>query len=249
MDPAASASLNTSYVLKDGDSFLIASRLGDVEGGADGLFHNDTRILSRYRLVLGDTAPMLLSSYVTRDNVFFVSHLTNRQLPPLGNDAYTGQGLVYIKRMRFLHADRLYERVVLQNYGSIPAHVPLTFEVDADFCDMFEVRGSTRSRRGESLPTEILEHGQIFRYRGLDSALRSSSVAFSATPTRVAAGTVEFEIQLPAGGRHVTHIEVGGEMALPARDRFRAAAALARSRMRRRARSSARICSDGPLFN
>lgn len=250
MDPAASASLNTSYVLKDGDSFLIANRLGDVEGGADGQFHNDTRILSRYRLLLGDTCPMLLSSYVTRDNVFFVAHLTNRQLPPLGNDASTGQGLVYLKRLRFLHADRLYERLVLLNYDSVAAHVPLRFEVDADFCDMFEVRGSMRSRRGDTLPAELLEHGQIFRYRGLDSALRSSSVSFSAKPMRVNAGTADFQIELPAGGRHVIHIEVGGdEVVQPSRDRFRAAAALARLRMRRRARSSARICSEGPLFN
>src|SRR5262245_49868349 len=145
MDPAASASLNTSYVLKDGDSFLIANRLGDVEGGADGQFHNDTRILSCYRLLLGDSPPMLLSSYVTRDNVFFVAHLTNRQLPPLGVDASTGQGLVYVKRMRFLHGDRLYERVMLHNYGSVPAHAPLVFDVAADFSDMFEVRGEVRS--------------------------------------------------------------------------------------------------------
>jgi glycogen debranching enzyme len=249
MDPAASASLNTSYVLKDGDSFLIANRLGDVEGGADGQFHNDTRVLSCFRLRLGDSAPMLLSSYVTRDNVFFVAHLTNRQLPPLGTNASTGQGLVYIKRMRFLHGDRLYERVALTNYGSIAAHVPLTFEVGADFVDMFEVRGTARTRRGDTLPSELLEHGLIFRYRGLDSTLRSSSVAFSSKPLRFAEGVAEFQIELAPGSRQVVYAEVGEVAALPSRERFRAAAALARSRMRRRARSSARVRSEGPLFN
>ena len=44
------ASLHTSYVLKDGDTFLVADALGDIEGGADGLFHNDTRMLSRFAL-------------------------------------------------------------------------------------------------------------------------------------------------------------------------------------------------------
>src|SRR5262245_52559861 len=144
MDPAASASFNTGYVLKDGDSFLIANRLGDVEGGADGQFHDDTRILSRYRMLLGGTCPVLLSSYVSRDNVFFVAHITNRQLPPLG-DHVTGQGVVYVKRARFLHQDRLFERIALSNYGAAAAHVPLRFELGADFSDMFEVRGSHRS--------------------------------------------------------------------------------------------------------
>ncbi|MBF6023121.1 amylo-alpha-1,6-glucosidase [Lysobacter niastensis] len=249
MDPAASASLNTSYVLKDGDSFLIANRLGDVEGGADGQFHNDTRILSRFRVLLGDSAPMLLSSYVTRDNVFFVAHLTNRQLPPLGNNASFGQGLVYLKRMRFLHGDRLYERLLLANYGTVPAFVPLVLEIEADFSDMFEVRGSKRSRRGDTMPVELFEHGQTFRYRGLDAELRSSSVAFSAAPHQASEHRVEFQVELAAGGREVFYVEVGAEMALPSRERFRSAAALARSRMRRRARSSARLRSSGPLFN
>ena len=84
MDPAAAATLFSSYVLKDGDTFLIANGSGDVVGEGDGQFHNDTRVLSRFRLTLGDTAPALLSSMVSRDNVFFVAHLTNRALPPLG---------------------------------------------------------------------------------------------------------------------------------------------------------------------
>src|SRR5688572_5417192 len=128
MDPSAAASLNTGYVLKEGETFVVANRQGDIEGGADGHFHNDTRMLSRFRLSLGDTSPVLLSSYVTRDNVFFVAHMTNRLLPPLGGTS-TGEGLVYIKRVRFLHEDRMYERFKLLNYGSEPAHVPLCFEV------------------------------------------------------------------------------------------------------------------------
>ncbi|MFC3816295.1 glycogen debranching N-terminal domain-containing protein [Lysobacter sp. GCM10012299] len=248
MDPGAAASLNTGYVLKDGETFVVANRQGDIEGGADGHFHNDTRILSRFRLRLGDTNPVLLSSYVTRDNVFFVAHMTNRLLPPLGGTS-TGEGLVYIKRVRFLHEDRMYERIKLLNYGSMPAHVPLCFDVAADFSDMFEVRGSLRQRRGELLPVEVLERGQVYRYRGLDEQLRTSCVTFSDLPDRHDASEANFVVTLAPGGRRVMFVEVGSEQAPADRSRFRTAAAHARKRMRQRNRRSARVCSEGPLFN
>ena len=37
------------FVLKEGDTFLVADAFGDVTGEGDGLFHNDTRWLSTFR--------------------------------------------------------------------------------------------------------------------------------------------------------------------------------------------------------
>ena len=85
----------TTYVLKDGDSFIVADAAGDIEGGSDGFFHNDTRLLSRFRLRLGDSRPALLSTAVSRDNVMFVAHLTNRPLPPLGGSP-AAQGVIHL---------------------------------------------------------------------------------------------------------------------------------------------------------
>jgi hypothetical protein len=84
MEPIASNTLSSTYVLKDGDCFIVANAAGDIEGGSDGFFHNDTRLLSRFSLRLGESQPALLSAAVSRDNVMFVAHLTNRPLPPLG---------------------------------------------------------------------------------------------------------------------------------------------------------------------
>ena len=39
------------FALKDKDTFLVADAFGDVLGAADGLFHDDTRLLSRLRLL------------------------------------------------------------------------------------------------------------------------------------------------------------------------------------------------------
>ena len=36
------------FTLKDGDNFLLADALGDIQGSDDGLFFSDTRMLSRF---------------------------------------------------------------------------------------------------------------------------------------------------------------------------------------------------------
>ena len=52
------------FALKDGDTFVVADAYGDILGVADGLFHNDTRVLSYYRLLLGNRPPSLLSAAI-----------------------------------------------------------------------------------------------------------------------------------------------------------------------------------------
>ena len=251
MDPAATAALYATQVLKDGDSFLVATGSGDVEAGSTGLFRDDTRLLSLYRLTLGDTVPALLSAAVTEDNVFFVAHMTNRALPPLGGPA-APHGLLHLLRSRFLHEERLYERIACMNYGSQPVAATLRIALDADFVDMFEVRGTVRAARGQLLERAPLESapGVRFGYRGLDALLRTSVVAFSRAPTRVDGDTHEFLLQLAPGEQQELYVEVGVDFqAPPSRVRHRAAAALARRRMRARGRRGARVRSNGPLFD
>ncbi|MGN6513298.1 MAG: amylo-alpha-1,6-glucosidase [Lysobacteraceae bacterium] len=247
-EPAATAASFTTHVLKDGDSFLVANAYGDIEGRSDGLFHDDTRLLSLFRLRIAGVPPELLSSAVTRDNVFFVSHLTNRPLPELGAPA-APSGLVHIVRTRFLCADRLYEHTCCRNYGQHPVRAPLRFEYGADFRDMFEVRGIARAERGEVLVPRV-RHGCVqFAYRGLDGRLRTSSIAFSRAPVRLGTDTAEFELQLPPGGFDELFVEIGlAPDVLPSRQRYRDAAARARRRMRARQRRGARVRGEEPLF-
>src|SRR5688572_30797786 len=165
MEPIAANTLSTSYVLKDGDSFIVADAAGDIDGGNDGFFHNDTRLLSLFRLRLGDSQPALLSATVSQDNVMFVAHLTNRPLPPLGGSA-AAQGVIHIQRERFLRGDRLYERIACVNYGQHVVRLPLRLSFAADFRDMFEVRGSVRAARGELFAAESGAGAVQFRYQG-----------------------------------------------------------------------------------
>ena len=142
VQPAATAASYTTHVLKDGDSFLVANAYGDIEGDSDGLFHDDTRLLSVARLRLAGARPEMLSAAVTRDNVFFVAHLTNQPLPPLGVGALPS-GLLHVVRTRFLSGNRLYERLRFHNFGQQPVRLPLRLEYAADFRD----QGQRHARR------------------------------------------------------------------------------------------------------
>ncbi|MGH7211080.1 MAG: glycogen debranching N-terminal domain-containing protein, partial [Acetobacteraceae bacterium] len=157
--------------LKHADTFLVSDPSGDVLSESEGLFDNDTRILSYFRLSLAGRPPSLLGSAVSRDNVLFTAHLTNRPLPPIGGPP-TPKGVIHIARERLVWERRLYERMHLTNYTDAPRKVPLTIGFGADFRDMFEVRGRERAARGEVLAPVVGDSAVLLRYRGLDGVER-----------------------------------------------------------------------------
>ena len=165
------------YVLKEGDTFVVADAFGDVTGEGDGLFHNDTRWLSTFRLLINGIHPALLSSAVSEDNAFFTANLTNRPLPPLG-EASMPEGVIHIERRRFLWNGRMHERLCLTNYSDIAARLPLQLLFDADFRDMFEVRGQTRNQRGRLDAGQVDPHCVALRYAGLHQVQREGGLSF-----------------------------------------------------------------------
>ena len=67
-------------VLKYGDTFAVFNRYGDIEAFGPsqfGLFHAESRHLSRFTLRLNQQGPLLLSSTVNEDNSFLSVDLTN----------------------------------------------------------------------------------------------------------------------------------------------------------------------------
>ena len=248
-EPAEQRVPDRLFALKDGDTFLVADAYGDILGVADGLFRDDTRLLSHFRLLLGGESPSLLSAAVAQDNVFFTSNGSNRPLTPPGGAA-TPRGVIHIERKRFLWDGRLFERVCCTNYGRDDVMAPLSIEFGVDFHDMFEVRGQRRVRRGQTLPPEMNGRAVTFRYEGLDGVLRTSVISFSEPPGRLTESRADFLFHLAAEGSLEFYLEVGPEAGPPpTRERFRSAAAHARFAMRGRRRHGARLKSSGRLFN
>ncbi len=237
------------YALKDRNTFLVADAFGDVLGSGDGLFHDDTRILSRFQLLLGTQQPSLLSAAIATDNVFFTSHSANQHLPFPGG-AVAPPGVLHIARTRFLWDDRLFEKVSMVNYSRDDVIIPLVFEFDADFKDMFEVRGLTRTRRGLRHPAELDGRSVTIRYTGLDGEDRASFITFSDPPFRLSEHRAEFMYPLAPESHLDLYVEIGMCAGpTPTRERFRSHAARARFSMRERRRHGARLRSSGRLFS
>ncbi|MGE7199362.1 glycogen debranching N-terminal domain-containing protein [Brevundimonas naejangsanensis] len=231
--------LETLMALKDCDTFLVADHWGDVKAGADGLFDKDTRLLSRFVLTVGRARPSRLSSGVTKDNVFFTCHSTNRPLPPMGGRSAPA-GVLHLERRRFIWDRRLFERVRMVNHGVEDILLPLTFEFGADFADIFQVRGSPRARRGEIHPPVIDGRRVTFSYTGLDEVKRTSCLAFSEPPARLSATRAEFMFSLPRGRSLDLFVECGLDACeQPDQERWRWHSILARLAMRRRLRRGA----------
>ena len=214
--------------LKDGDTFLVADTWGDVLGGADGLFSRDTRILSRFRLLIGDKRPSRLSFGLSGDNAAFTMHGANRRLPPMGGRT-TPRGVIHIERKRCLSQGRLFERLRLTNFGLDEVMVPIAYEFAADFHDMFEVRGLRRPARGEPLPARLTGRGVAMDYDGLDGVRRSSVIAFSEPPWRMDRDRADFMFPVAPETRVDLYVEVGpGAEDPPEALRFNEALAAAR---------------------
>ena len=249
LDDAAPREPHRLYALKHGDCFAVADAYGDIRGLGDGFFRDDTRVLSEFRLTVGGRSTSLLGASLSQDNVLFTANLTNlpidsadgRQIP---------QGALHIERVRLLWQERLYERLTLSNYSQEHSTVLVSLRFAADFRDMFEVRGSTRSRRGVVDAAEIGENSIALRYEGLDKIVRTSVISFSQTPDRLEPDRADFLIALSKRSHQTLYIEVGGQVAdAPDRERFRASAAHARFNMRGKRRHGATLHSSGRVFN
>jgi glycogen debranching enzyme len=248
-EPGERRGLLPRFTLKDANTFLLADALGDIQGRDDGMFSNDTRMLSRFELAVAGRRPSLLGAAISHDNTLFTAHLTNRPLPALGEGSIP-QGVIHIERSRFLWESRLYERLRLTNFSDLDAQVPLKLSFAADFADIFEVQGHVREKRGQYLPAEVKSATVRLAYLGRDDVVRSTEIEFSRLPTAISPQEAEFLVELQRGDVAEMFIEIGAEEGnLPSQERFDKALDGLSVSMQNRLQDGASISTSGRLFN
>ena len=185
-------------VLKQGDTFAVFDRHGDIGPlgvGVQGLYHQGTRFLSRLELRLGNDRPMLLSSTVTNDNALLTVDLTNQDVYANGEIMVT-RGTLHFSRTRFLWDGRCYECLRIWNYGLVPLDLLFSFQFEADFADIFEVRGWKRKRKGRRLDAALEGGSIVLAYEGLDGVVRRTLIDCSPPPKHVSGSSAQFETRL-----------------------------------------------------
>src|SRR4051812_11997303 len=194
-----SHAVERTAVLQHDDIFAVFDLRGDIAAfgpGEQGLYHEGTRHLSLFRLRLNDRRPLLLGARVKEENDLFAADLTNPDIPLGDGNHVLMRDTVHLFRARFLWSDTFHERVRLCNYGHTTLQMTLTFDIDADFADIFEVRGTRRDRRGTRLPPVQRERELRLSYRGLDGDTRLTSIEWSAEPAITTSTSARFDYEL-----------------------------------------------------
>ncbi|HEX7950386.1 MAG TPA: glycogen debranching N-terminal domain-containing protein [Candidatus Limnocylindrales bacterium] len=180
--------LGSAQVLKHLDLYLVSDAFGDIhpDSRGMGLYDGDTRVLSCSALRVGGERPVVLHSD-PGGSWRGVVQATNPEYRKDPGDKMGGaetilRQTISIGRERTI-AEAYRERLDIQNHGPTTFDLDVELELDADYADIFEVRGYARSGRGELLPTEVTaDGGLVFGYLGRDGVTVRTHVAFDPAP-------------------------------------------------------------------
>ncbi|MGD9679686.1 MAG: glycogen debranching N-terminal domain-containing protein [Candidatus Obscuribacterales bacterium] len=200
------------HVIKSGRHFLVLDRSGMMpqqvnEPAPFGLFRDDTRFLSTWEVFLNGNSPRLL----------FENTRPGYQAEFVYGNQTTGdlqEQSVMISR-KISIADLVHETITVTNFQAKSEDLEIAITYDADFKDMFEVRGAKRSRRGSLSPVRInrlsgaLPGERVrIRYTGLDNKPMTTVIDVRSRARVVASPGGVFTIKATLAARESLAIEV-----------------------------------------
>ncbi len=201
--PSVTRSIAEAVVLKDGDVFFLTESDGQVPTGPGegfGLYYRDCRYLDGYHLRIDGRKPLVLGSSA-QEGCFAVYELTNGEHPDGGADTMPKDSLgVRWERTLDGGALRLADRLTFRNWSHRPIEVPVELDFDADFADVFAVRGLLDEHEGTLHPPVWDGDTLVFRYDGADRIVRTLRIAMPAGLERRGDRGVSWHRKLPPRG-------------------------------------------------
>ncbi len=210
---SSQTSRRATRVLVNGESFAVFEVGGDIVQASNeplGFFHRDTRYLSRFEFRIAGESPYHLNSYASRDNAQLRINLSNPDLGYVGEEIRLPRNSIQIERNWVIGGAALFHKVILLNYAQVPVEIPLEFLFEADFADVFEVRGFKRASHGSHLEPELAPDGLTFLYQGLDGVRRFTTVSFQSKPASLKPGHAAFVLTLGPGERKELEVRIVG---------------------------------------
>ena len=174
-------------VLKENYAFLVADADAHVQAGEHGLYHRDTRFLSRYAWNLGGFRTLLAHS--PRPDLF-EAHYALVEGP---------SQLVGIRRTLELTSRTLQDTLVIENTGLEGRSLSLELALEGDFADLFEARGWREVTR-EGVDNQMGEEVR-FSYEASDGLKMGAVLQFSRAPDVADDNAVTFNVELAAKER------------------------------------------------
>ena len=243
-----------NLTLIDGKTFLSTRLAGDIvpAGATDvGFFHDDTRFLSCLELRVGGRTTMVLSSNTERT---FASQIELTTEPIRIRDSFEiPENTIHIRRQQLLKAETMFDRFSLVSFNREDVEVRVEVRFDADFVDVFQVRGTTREVSGTYYRPVRTAEGLSLYYLGRDNVLRETRIKFSPVPAHIQEKSAFWDVQLSP----LTHSEieisitpiVGEEQDGRPEFGFSKCLAERRSRFSEWERTSTHFFSNNSIFN
>lgn len=196
--------------ISHGRSVFITDAEGCVGNSAgQGLYVDETRLISRWGYLINGVAPIANASSVVQQHRwcgYFVTVAPGSKAPP--KDHGSGQVPDYSRQTLELYVSRttndgLCDEVQVTNYSSATSVFELTLRVDADFADQIESDGTIIQRevRRQWLESELTIRFEAEWHHDGRSLRRGAVVSFEHNEPRVsyAEGTLTWRLSLPPG--------------------------------------------------
>jgi glycogen debranching enzyme len=187
-----------NLTLIDGKTFLSTTFGGDImpPGAPDaGFFHDDTRFLSRLELRVGGYRTVVLSSSTEQTFASQIELTTGQST--LRESYEIPENTVHIRREQLLSSDTLYDYLTFENFNFNELELIIELAYEADFMDVFQVRGVARQNSGHYYKPVVHRDSIIFHYLGLDGIARDTVINLSPQPEAVDGTTARWRLKLP----------------------------------------------------
>jgi glycogen debranching enzyme len=187
-----------NLTLIDGKTFLSTTLAGDImpPGAPDaGFFHDDTRFLSRLELRVDGYRTVVLSSS-TEQTFSSQIELTTGQ-STLRDSYEIPENTVHIRREQLLSLDTLYDYLTFENFNFNELEIVIELAYEADFMDVFQVRGVARQELGHYYQPLLNRDSIVFHYCGRDRVSRDTIIHLSPEPERIHGTTARWRLKLP----------------------------------------------------
>jgi glycogen debranching enzyme len=208
--PRLDAAAGGVVTLVDESTFAISGSAGDIsDGAAQGLFFRDTRVVSRFEVLVNGLRTEPLAAVT--DNPFSSTFVSRCQPPPGLADS-----TLMVFRSRYVGRG-MREDVTIRNFADEPAVCTVDLLVSCDFADLFAVKEGRVGPEGPGSHPEVTmdpvdgsgtpDRPTTVTYsRRRSGVVRGMEIRFH-NPTKIGGDVTTFEVEVPAGGEWTTCVE------------------------------------------
>jgi glycogen debranching enzyme len=182
--------------LIEGSTFCISEPGGDIlPDRPHGLFVRDTRMLSRWELKVDGLEPQPLTMNMAEP---FAGTFLGRMPPRAGRADST----LLVVRSRYV-GDGMREDITLRNTSAKPKRCTIALTAEADFADLFEVKGQTKPRTAASVAAA---DDMLVITSGRGERRQELRIIADENPS-VTDGVLTWRVQVPAQGERTVTVE------------------------------------------